>query len=34
MERIRKANRRYLLRYREEAPIMGVIEQVSRYDGP
>ena len=32
MERIRKANRRYLLRYREEAPIMGVIEQVSRYD--
>ena len=34
MERIRKANRRYLLRYREEAPIMGVIEQVSRYDAP
>jgi len=33
-ERIRKANRRYLLRYREEAPIMGVIEQVSRYDAP
>ena len=32
LERIRKANRRYLLRYREEAPIMGVIEQVSRYD--
>ena len=34
MERIRKANRRYLLRYREEARIMGVIEQVSRYDAP
>ena len=34
MERIRKANRRYLLRYREEAQIMGVIEQVSRYDAP
>jgi AcrR family transcriptional regulator len=34
MERIRKANRRYLLRYREEAAIMGVIEQVSRYDAP
>jgi AcrR family transcriptional regulator len=33
-QRISKANRRYLLRYREEAPIMGVIEQVSRYDGP
>ena len=33
-ERIRKANRRYLLRYREEAQIMGVIEQVSRYDAP
>jgi AcrR family transcriptional regulator len=33
-ERIRKANRRYLLRYREEARIMGVIEQVSRYDAP
>ena len=34
IERIRKANRRYLLRYREEARIMGVIEQVSRYDAP
>jgi AcrR family transcriptional regulator len=32
-ERILKANRRYLQRYREEARIMGVIEQVSRYDG-
>jgi AcrR family transcriptional regulator len=31
-ERIRRANRRYLERYREEARIMGVIEQVSRYD--
>ena len=31
-ERIRKANRRYLQRYREESQIMGVIEQVSRYD--
>src|SRR5579871_2487348 len=29
---IRDANRRYLERYRDEAPIMGVIEQVSRYD--
>ena len=31
-ERILKANRRYLQRYRDEARIMGVIEQVSRYD--
>jgi AcrR family transcriptional regulator len=31
-ERIRKANQRYLQRYREESQIMGVIEQVSRYD--
>jgi AcrR family transcriptional regulator len=31
-ERIRRANRRYLERYREEAALMGVIEQVSRYD--
>jgi AcrR family transcriptional regulator len=31
-ERIRSANRRYLERYRDEARIMGVIEQVSRYD--
>ncbi len=30
--RIRQANRRYLERYRDEAAIMGVIEQVSRYD--
>ncbi len=32
LERIRRANRRYLERYRAEARIMGVIEQVSRYD--
>lgn len=32
VERIRRANRRYLRRYREEAALMGVIEQVSRYD--
>jgi AcrR family transcriptional regulator len=31
-ERIRRANRRYLARYRDEAALMGVIEQVSRYD--
>jgi AcrR family transcriptional regulator len=31
-ERIRWANRVYLERYRDEAAIMGVIEQVSRYD--
>jgi AcrR family transcriptional regulator len=31
-ERIRRANRRYLELYRSEAKIMGVIEQVSRYD--
>ena len=31
-ERIRRANRVYLERYRDEAAIMGVIEQVSRYD--
>jgi AcrR family transcriptional regulator len=30
--RIRQANRRYLARYRDEAALMGVIEQVSRYD--
>ena len=30
--RIRDANRRYLERYRDQAAIMGVIEQVSRYD--
>ena len=32
VERIRRANRRYLERYRENARIMGVIEEVSRYD--
>ncbi len=32
LERITEANRRYLERYREQAAIMGVIEQVSRYD--
>ena len=32
LERIRRANRRYLERYRDEAALMGVIEQVSRYD--
>ena len=31
-DRIRRANRRYLARYRDEAALMGVIEQVSRYD--
>lgn len=31
-ERIRRANRLYLQRYRDEAALMGVIEQVSRYD--
>jgi AcrR family transcriptional regulator len=31
-DRIRDANRRYLERYRDEARIMGVIEQVSRFD--
>ena len=30
--RITEANRRYLERYRDQASIMGVIEQVSRYD--
>jgi AcrR family transcriptional regulator len=32
--RIRRTNRRYLERYRDEAALMGVIEQVSRYDVP
>lgn len=32
VERIRDANRRYFERYRDAAAIMGVIEQVSRYD--
>jgi AcrR family transcriptional regulator len=31
-ERIRRANRRYLEQYRDEARMMGLIEQVSRYD--
>jgi len=31
-DRIHEANRRYLDRYRREARIMGIIEQVSRYD--
>jgi AcrR family transcriptional regulator len=31
-ERILRANRRYLERYRDNGRIMGVIEQVSRYD--
>lgn len=31
-ERIVRSNRRYLERYRDEAALMGVIEQVSRYD--
>jgi len=31
-DRILRANRRYLERYRENARIMGVIEEVSRYD--
>ncbi len=31
-ERLRRANRRYLERYRDNAKIMGVIEEVSRYD--
>lgn len=31
-ERIERANRRYLERYRAAAAIMGVIEEVSRYD--
>jgi AcrR family transcriptional regulator len=32
LERLYRANRRYLERYRDGAQIMGVIEQVSRYD--
>jgi AcrR family transcriptional regulator len=31
-ERIGRANRRYLQRYRDNGKIMGVIEEVSRYD--
>ncbi len=33
-ERILRANRLYIERYRDNAKIMGVIEQVSRYDAP
>ena len=33
-DRIRRANRRYLEHYRDDAAIMGRIEQVSRYDEP
>jgi AcrR family transcriptional regulator len=33
-ERILRANRRYLRRYRDNSRIMGVIEEVSRYDAP
>jgi AcrR family transcriptional regulator len=32
LERIHRANRRYLERYRANGRIMGVIEEVSRYD--
>jgi AcrR family transcriptional regulator len=32
LERLHRANRRYLERYRDSAKIMGVIEEVSRYD--
>ncbi|HZP30527.1 MAG TPA: TetR/AcrR family transcriptional regulator [Acidimicrobiia bacterium] len=32
VERIRRSNRVYLERYRDNAALMGVIEQVSRYD--
>ena len=32
LERIRRANRLYLERYRDNGKIMGVIEEVSRYD--
>lgn len=32
MERLHRANRRYLERYRDNGSIMGVIEEVSRYD--
>jgi len=33
-DRILQANRRYLARYRDNGRIMGVIEEVSRYDPP
>lgn len=32
LSRIRRSNLRYLQRYRDQAALMGVIEQVSRYD--
>ena len=32
LDRLRRANRRYMERYRDAAKIMGVIEEVSRYD--
>ena len=32
LDRIERANRRYLERYRDNGRIMGVIEEVSRYD--
>jgi AcrR family transcriptional regulator len=32
IDRIRRANRRYFERYRDNGRIMGVIEEVSRYD--
>jgi AcrR family transcriptional regulator len=32
LDRIRRANRSYLERYRDNGKIMGVIEEVSRYD--
>jgi AcrR family transcriptional regulator len=34
LDRIRTANRVYLERYRADAALMGVVEQVSRYDPP
>lgn len=33
-DRLYRANRRYLERYRDNGRIMGVIEEVSRYDAP
>ena len=32
LDRLQRANRRYLERYRDNGRIMGVIEEVSRYD--
>lgn len=34
LDRIRRANRQYFERYRANGRIMGVIEEVSRYDAP